>query len=318
MGSKRDRSGPLQEKSWSEKLCENTAKNLAICWNIRVSDTTRKRYNVSVRTTSREDLLGATLSKNPQRLHAKYLTMNRSKATLIGLLYTDGCLSPKGKSSWRFYFSNKSWRLITIFRECMVQVFDLPASRVRISTSNGFSRAVVNSKESGTLLTGEFGTFRTLRYATGDFPAAHLPVQQLLQNNVAEEFLRAAFSCDGGVSLYVARRKGARGGTKWLIRGVYLACFHPHLRMQYQELLKALGIESRNVAGDGKIKIETKRDIIRFSQRVGFLRGVHITHTSRFWPKIEKQKLLERLVQSYESPRDVYLLPQFEHREVMI
>ncbi len=80
--------------------------------------------------------------------------MNRTTATLIGLLYTDGCLSPKGKSSWRFYFSNKSERLVAIFRESMMQCFALPASRVRLGTTNdGLYRALVDSKEAGARLT---------------------------------------------------------------------------------------------------------------------------------------------------------------------
>jgi len=245
--------------------------------------------------------------------------MNRTTATLIGLLYTDGCLSPKGKNSWRFYFSNKSERLVAIFRESMMQCFALPSSRVRLGmTNDGLYRALVDSKQAGDIFTQKFGTFRTLRYSNGKLPEACLPVPELLQHDVAVDFLRAAFSCDGGVSLYVARREGSRGGTNWLIRGVYLACAHPTLRPQYQALLRELGIKSRNVAGDGKIKIETEKDIRTFYRFVGFLKGVHITHTSRFWPNVEKQTLLKRLIQSYESPRAVYSLPQFDQKEVMI
>ena len=238
--------------------------------------------------------------------------MNRTTATLIGLLYTDGCLSPKGKSSWRFYFSNKSERLVAIFRDCMIQCFALPASRVRLGkTNDGLHRALVDSKEAGKEFTEKFGTFRTLR-RNDEHTSAHLPVKELLKHNVAPDFLRAAFSCDGGVNLYVARRKGTNGGTQWLIRGVYLACAHPQLRKEYCQLLRALGISARNVAGDGKVKIETEKDIRVFQKKVGFIDGVHITHTSKFWPNIEKQELLERLIESYKVPASVYSLQQFE------
>ncbi len=255
--------------------------------------------------------------QDPQRLNAKYLNMNRTEATLVGLLYTDGCLSPKGKNSWRFYFSNKSERLVAIFRESLMQAFGLPSSRVRLGkTNDGLYRALVDSKEIGTALTQRFGTFRTLRYKSGEFPKARLPIEELLQHNVAQDFLRAAFSCDGGVSLYAAYNK--KDKTKFLIRGIYLACVHPILRAQYCELLSALGIKSRNVAGDGKIKIQTKENIQAFYNKVGFLDGVHITHTSRFWPNVEKQTLLKKVIQSYESPSAVYSLPQFDRKEVMI
>ena len=239
--------------------------------------------------------------------------MNRAEATLIGLLYTDGCLSPKGKSGWRFYFSNKSERLVALFRECMMQCFALPSSRVRLgSTNDGLYRAIVDSKAAGDLFTRRFGTFRTLRYKNGILPKARLPVQELLQHHVAEDFLRAAFSADGGVNLYAARRFGARGETRWLIRGVYIACAHPALRRDYCNLLDALGIRARNVATDGKVKIETKKDIRAFYEKVGFIEGVRITHTSKFWPEVEKQALLERLIESYQEPSAVYSLQQFD------
>lgn len=241
--------------------------------------------------------------------------MNKQLATLIGLLYTDGCLSPKGKSSWRFYFSNKSERLVAVFRDCMMRCFALPSSRIRLGmTNDGLYRALVDSKEIGDNLTNRFGTFRTLRYRNSELPKAHVPVEELLQHNVAEDFLRAAFSCDGGVNLYVARRAGTQSGTQWLIRGVYLACAHPQLRSEYCKLLCTLGITARNVAGDGKIKIETEKDIRAFHQKIGFIDGVHITHTSKFWPSIEKQKLLEHVIQSYDAPANVYTLPQFDQK----
>ena len=200
----------------------------------------------------------------------------------------------------------------------MMQCFALPSSRVRLGmTNDGLYRALVDSKEIGDELTRRFGTFRTLR-RNGEHTKAHLPIQELLKHNVAADFLKAAFSCDGGVNLYVARRKGTNGGTQWLIRGVYLACAHPRLRREYCELLRALGITARNVAGDGKLKIETEKDIRKFHEKVGFIDGVQITHTSKFWPSIEKQKLLEKVIQSYDVPAKVYKLPQFEQSKVMI
>lgn len=193
-----------------------------------------------------------------------------------------------------------------------MQCFALPPSRVRLGkTNDGLYRALVDSKDAGDTFTKRFGTFRTLR-RNGEHTNAHLPTQELLQHNVAVDFLRAAFSCDGGVNLYVARRKGTNGGTKWLIRGVYLACAHPQLRKEYVELLRALGITARNVAGDGKVKIETEKDIRTFHRKIGFIEGVQITHTSKFWPSFEKQALLNRLIESYEVPASVYSLQQFE------
>ena len=237
--------------------------------------------------------------------------MNKTTATLIGLIFTDGCLSPKGVNSWRFYFSNKSQRLVSIFKESMIDVLKLPAERVRLDmTADGLYRAIVDSKEAGQLFTERFGTFRTLRYENGELPKTQLPIEELIRHNVVKEFLQAAFSCDGGVSLYVGHGGKLNGRTKWLVRGVYLACAHAPLRTQYIALLKSCGIIARD-AGDGKVKITNKENIEKFYQNVGFIDGVHITHTSRFWPNVEKQKLLERLVDSYRDPASIFSLQQF-------
>ena len=240
--------------------------------------------------------------------------MNKTTATFLGLIFSDGCLSPKGVNSWRFYFANKSQRLVSIFKESMMQVFALPEDRVRLGmTSDGLYRAIVDSKEAGQLFTDKFGTFRTLRYKNGQLPKTRLPIKELIRHDVVKEFLQAAFSCDGGVSLYVAHRKTKKNQARWLIRGVYLACAHPKLRKEYITLLKSLGIKSSD-AGDGKVKIRDKENMKMFYQKVGFVDGVRITQTSRFWPNIEKQRLLEKMIESYHNPAATYSLQQFALR----
>lgn len=246
--------------------------------------------------------------------------MNRNVAMLLGLLYTDGCVSPKGVRSWRVYFSNKSHILVYLFRDCMKEVFGLPNARVRIDiTRDGLLRAIVDSKEVGDVLTARYGTFRTLAWKDGSLPLAELPVAELKQSKNVGPFLQAAFSCDGGVHLYPAYRNGLRRQTIWLIRTVYLACAHPALRKQYMELLASIGIHAREVAQDGKIKIETERDIKLFHRTVGFVPGAIVTHSSKFWDGYEKQALLDLLVRSYGNPSSIYAMTRFEKNvEIMI
>ena len=84
---------------------------------------------------SREDLVPIGTG-NPQRLYAgcsKLRNMDSNEATLLGILYTDGCLSPKSKNGWRFYLSNTSWQIIKAFKESFINLFDLPEKRIRIS-----------------------------------------------------------------------------------------------------------------------------------------------------------------------------------------
>src|SRR5688572_30508737 len=83
--------------------------------------------------------------------------LTKELAILLALLYTDGCVSPKGKHSWRIYFACTSEYLITLFRKCMLSSFELATSRVRIGyTVDGLTKAVVDSKEIGHELVSTF------------------------------------------------------------------------------------------------------------------------------------------------------------------
>lgn len=257
----------------------------------------------------------AVLVREPSETTRRVPHMTRELAILLGLLYTDGCVSPKGKSSWRIYFAVRSLHLVEVFRECITTSFVLEAHRVRIGrTRDGLTKAVVDAKEVGTWLTSTFGTFRTLRFDGGALPSTRLPVTALLRSGYTAEFLRAAFSCDGGVSLYPARRDGARGGTCWLIRTVFLACAHPRLRSEYRSLLGSLGIRAREVPNDQKLKIETERDIRRFARRIGFIPGVQVTDHSKFWSGVAKSRVLDLVLESYGAPATIYNLPRFMMR----
>lgn len=238
--------------------------------------------------------------------------INKKFASLLAILFTDGSVSPKGKNSWRIYFVNKSEILIKLFTDCIVDVFRLDKERVKIGKRrDGYFKVIVNSKEIGEYLVSRFGTFRTLRYKSGELPKTKLPVKQLITDKVVDEFLRVAFSCDGGLCFYPAKRGGSRGGTKWLIRTVFLASHHPKLRKDYLILFRSLGIRARNVVKDRKIKIEKEEDILKFYKSVGFVKGVKVTGHSKFWKNYEKQGLLKLMISSYKNPSLVYNLSKF-------
>lgn len=240
--------------------------------------------------------------------------MDSNEATLLGILYTDGCLSPKGKNGWRFYLSNTSWQIIEAFKESLIKLFSLPDKRIRISQKivNGkpFYKAVMDDMKIGKLLTEQYGTFRTLRYSSSGvngsvYPSASLP-DRLQDRTIIRHFLKVVFSCDGGVNLYVARNK-----YQWLIRNVYLACKHPVLIKQYCNLLKKIGIEGKILQEDNLIRIQGKKDLKIFANKVGFMKGVQITQHSAYWEGFEKEKVLQMLIASYGNPKVIYNLPQF-------
>ena len=102
------------------------------------------------------------------------LCISKKLATLIGILYTDGCLSPHGVRSWRIYFANTSWQAIKLFKQCLVDCFDISPARIctKQRTQNGHNIfcAILTSKGVGEVLTKQFGTFRTLRFHDGSYP----------------------------------------------------------------------------------------------------------------------------------------------------
>jgi hypothetical protein len=251
-------------------------------------------------------------------------------ARLIGILLTDGCVSPKA-NSWRIIVSNNSSAVVDCFEECIQTCF---GQTVRRSLRGKLHVGILDSKELGQLLIDRHGTFRTescranqgcpflrggrkpcsrcepIEFEQIQYPPAKLP--EFETGAEVSAFLQAAFSCDGGVNLYVARR----GQTKWLIRNVYLACKHPTLIHQYRNLLVRLEIENRVSIQDWRVLIQGYLPLLRFAERVGFLPGAIIGANSPFWCGRPKDQVLDLLLESYGNPRSIYDLPAFSRENL--
>lgn len=254
------------------------------------------------------------VNDDPSETTRRIPRISKSLAILLGLLFTDGCVSKKG-NSWRIYFAVKSVALINSFRACMIDSFTIDCERVRIGkTQDGLIRAIVNSKEIGNFLTETFGTFRTFKFSNDTLPDAKIPVGSLIESGFVTEFLQAAFSCDGGLCFYPASRKGKNGDTMWLIRTIFLSCAHPQLRTDYIVLLAHVGIAVREVSKDGKIKIETQFNIKRFHEYIGFIHNVEVTLHSKYWNGSYKHEVLREMVSSYDKPSLVYNHARFASR----
>lgn len=230
--------------------------------------------------------------------------------TLIALLYTDGGISKHHLSSWRIFFANSSEAAIELFRNCLIKIFKISPDRIKVRTTLGrYHFAVLTSKAIGSYLVGTFGHFRTLRFENGQYPSASIPVKQLTEHRKAEIFLKTAFSMDGGVKFYLV--KSRKIGTKWLERNVSLACHHPTLRNQYQQLLQSIGVKSVNIEKDKVIKIRKRENLEKFAKKIGFIDGIKTTRHSKFWVGVEKNEVLRILVASYNNPSKYLRLPQF-------
>jgi hypothetical protein len=248
-----------------------------------------------------------------------------AEASLVGILFTDGCVSPKG-NGWRVIVSNNSRAVVDRFEETMSVCF---GKSVRRALRGKLHVGVLDSKETGQQLIDRYGTFRTeacgahqgcpylrggskpcrqcdpITYDGVSYPPATLP--EFSSDSEVAAFLQSAFSCDGSVNLYVARR--AR--NRWLIRNVYLACKHPVLLFQYVSLLARLGIRARVQQSDWRAMIRGREAISLFAKLVGFIPGAIIGANSPFWHGRTKADVLQLLLESYGNPQLIYDLPQF-------
>lgn len=230
--------------------------------------------------------------------------------TLIALLYTDGGISKHRLNSWRIFFSNLSPDAIDLFKKCMVEIFKISPDRIKVVKMLGrYYFAVVTSKNIGNFLIKSLGTFRTLKFKNGDFPATSIPVEALKKANKVELFLKTTFSMDGGIKFFPVE---TNNGKRYLWRGITIACHHPVLRKQYQTLLKWLDIESANVESDCVIRIQRKENLEKFARKIGFLQGIKVTRHSKFWTGIEKNKVLEMMVDSYNDPQKYLSLARLQ------
>lgn len=246
-------------------------------------------------------------------------------ARLIGILYTDGCVSPKG-SSWRIIVSNNSIAVVDCFAESVTLCFEESIRRMR---RGKLHVGVLDSKRIGQMLVDRHGTFRTeacrscqgcpflrggrmpcLRCEPVDHQGIAYPPASLPSFSTVGEvraFLQAAFSCDGGVNLYVARR----GALRWLIRNVYLACKHPNLIHQYSALLSALGVGNRVMAKDWRVLVQGRCALDRYRELIGFMPNVAVSANSRYWQGTDKSQVLRLLLDSYGNPHSITDHPMF-------
>lgn len=238
--------------------------------------------------------------------------LSKDLTTLIALLYTDGCVSKHGVSSWRIYFSNSSLVAIKLFVDSVVAVFEIPPEGIQVKKKEqNLYSATLTSKEVGDFLTNSFGTFRTLKFGDGVYPDTNLPVGRLVKSDTVALFLSVVFSMDGGVKFYPAMGEHRR---KWLERNIFLACHHPKLREQYCHLLERLSIRPVNIEYDNVIKIRGRKNMERFAEKVGFVRGIKVTKHSKYWCGVDKNEVMRLMVESYRNPSKYLSLPNFIER----
>lgn len=242
--------------------------------------------------------------------------VNLDLCRLVALLISDGGISPYGKTSWEIYFRNKSDSLNHLFRNSIHSLYGkIPRVHNR---SDGTTQQRLRSKPVGNSLLHLTNTYRTLpclthpicgkyrhrrtpclecrqrAYNDGYYPEVTFPKEITSDQRLAKEFLRIVFSCDGGASLYKARR----GKQSWFIRKVFVDSTNPSVRNYYQLLLRTLGFQIQTYGS--QIRIQEYEMFQKFRDEIGFVDGVTIGRDSKYWEKTTKNDLLDKIMLTYE------------------
>jgi hypothetical protein len=233
------------------------------------------------------------------------------------MLITDGGISPHQENNWEIHFRNKSDQLNTIFRELIYSLFKVyPTAKVR---PDGTTVQRIRSKNIGEELLSITDSYRTLSCESNPmcgkyrnaripclkcspqdydgiaYPMIKFPAEIEKNTQLTTKFLKIAYSCDGGVSLYEAHR----GKQSWLIRKVFIDSKHPLVRKYYQKLLEKLGFRTKTYGS--QIRIQEHEMFKKFAKEIGFVKGVKIGKDSKYWTGKTKNELLLLLLRSYEG-----------------
>jgi hypothetical protein len=248
--------------------------------------------------------------------------MNKRKlSTLIGFILSDGGISCT-QGHTEIFFTNTSEKLIEIFNQLSMDLFGIQP-KIRRKSGN-FLQISIPSQDAASFLLKLTNTGRKkrcgrkpvcpklkgmtngsclicspIKIGNDLFPLVTLPnfIKNNRQNKIA--FLRAIFSCDGGIALFP--RIG--GGKLRIEREVFLACKHPLLREMVIELLNSLVIQAKNDERKNKVLIRDFKNMKKFKDIIGFIDGVTITKNSKVWKNFEKNKILDLAIKTFEMSK---------------
>ena len=242
----------------------------------------------------------------------------RNLVLLSAFALSDGGVSPKGKNCWTIYFRNKDKLVIEEFQHHLINCMGRPGCKINRKDGTVFVK--IDSTKLGKKLFTLSESYRTkpcamhpicgcikgIRPAHGaksieidgvKYPPANLPKQVFKHKSIAKQFLRNYITCDGGVSVTYAKNNK---GSLFLVRKIFIAVEHPTLNKQLTELLINLGYSP--CAYEDQVRLTRKEDIKKFKKEIGFIKGAKISNDSKYLNGLEKNKVLDMIIESYQNP----------------
>ena len=210
----------------------------------------------------------------------------RSAIELLPFILSDGGIY-RGKE---LYFTTTDTALIEHFRQVAAKAFNYKGYVVKRS-NRSYVVKIKGEKYVRCLAEVSPGILCKPRCRVA------LPRDLYEDLDLARWFIKILASCDGGVSVSLGRK----GKYKFLVRKVFITAKDTDLRTQIINILRTLRFNPHDDK-EKHVYISAKNDIIRYAKEIRFLDGVKITRNSRRFYGLEKNDLLDMVVQSYDDP----------------
>lgn len=200
-------------------------------------------------------------------------------ATVVAGLLSDGSHTDKV-----IYFTNTDITLINHFKNALRRLYNLDNKRFggdwKKLKKHNLKRIYFCSKDLVTKLTKYSPTFTTIAKHINDkkiYPNCKIP--SIILNggeSIKKEFLKMYASCDGDVEVYLRYVTKEKRYDIW--GAVCFVIDNPNIKKQVFDVLLSLGYST--TFEDGRIRICRKKDIIKYSKEVGFVKECKISNSN--------------------------------------
>lgn len=245
---------------------------------------------------------------------------------LVMFLLTDGNVSISADRKFEISFVNHNFVLVNEFTRLLSSLFGthnshwsiLPTGQFRVAI---FSKKIVNflSKFSPSFRKKKCKEFRSCPLLRGkknfpcircnpiningeQFPPVRVPefIFNLSPKEICE-VLRILTSTEGCVTLQV------RKNPLKIEREVTIGCRHPMLLMDFNKLFELVGLPFHT--RKDRLFISSKISLEKFREKVGFLDSVVVARKNSSWFGIEKNRLLDLALKSFDiKPKKLGLM----------
>jgi len=273
------------------------------------------------------------LTQEVKLWHDKNVDLKR--AVIIPCLQSDGCIA-NGSQDFRIIFSGKNKKLHNIFVDAMYYEYnEWPSSYFYKSTPDACNQTTY-VKNSVKEIADEI---LTLARSTKTSPSIGQTVEEYLKEpqpnlnyliNASDTEQKIAFriwmSTEGYVTItkhkYIARGCSSRLKEEYVSPFLAIACAHPVLAKQLQQISRSLNIPlyirhlKKKWFGIDVLTNSTILGSIEFLKLGGFVKGVKISAKSKNHKGVEKQTLLLGILEFKKREQENTLLRKLSRKKI--